>query len=171
MKTHTITTYSFSELSEQAKETAINKFRDINTDFGWWDFIYEDASEIGLKITGFDLDRYRHATGKFTLSAVEVAQNILNNHGEQCGTHKLAEKFLSSHGPIFAEYMDEDSEKYESAETEEELMELEDEFLSDLLEEYSLMLQTEFEYLESDEAIIQTIEANEYEFTENGNIY
>jgi predicted transcriptional regulator len=30
------------------------------------------------------------------------------------------------------------------------------------------MLQKEYEYLTSEEAIIETIEANEYEFTEKG---
>jgi len=32
------------------------------------------------------------------------------------------------------------------------------------------MLQKEYEYQMSDEAIIETIEANEYEFTENGKL-
>lgn len=171
MKTHTITTYSFSELSEQAQQKAIYNCININTDYEWWEFIYEDAKNIGLKITSFDLDRNKHAKGEFINSATEIAADILREHGPKCETYILAEQFLEKFNPLFAEYMDETSEKYETWQTENELQELEDEFLSELLEEYSVILQKEYEYLISDEAIIETIEANEYEFTENGNIY
>jgi hypothetical protein len=41
-------------------------------------------------------------------------------------------------------------------------------FLRSLLEDYRIMLQKEYEYLTSEETIIETIEANEYEFTEKG---
>jgi len=33
------------------------------------------------------------------------------------------------------------------------------------------MLQKEYEYETSEEAIVETIKANEYEFTEDGNLY
>lgn len=171
MKTHTITTYSFSELSEQAQQKAIYNCIDINTNYDWYEFICEDAKNIGLEITSFDLDRRRHAKGEFINSATEVAADILREHGPKCETYILAEQFLEKFTPLFAEYMDETSEKYETWQTENELQELEEEFLSELLEEYSVILQNQYEYLISDEAIIKTIEANEYEFTENGNIY
>jgi hypothetical protein len=32
-------------------------------------------------------------------------------------------------------------------------------------------LNAEYDYLESDEAVMETLEANEYEFTEDGRIY
>ena len=69
MKTHTINTYSFNELSEEAQQKAIENLSDINVNFDWWNFTYEDAKNIGLKITSFDLDRRRHAKGQFLLSA------------------------------------------------------------------------------------------------------
>lgn len=153
--------FLFNELNEEAKQKAIENSYGFNTDYGWWDFIYEDAKEIGLKITGFDLDRRRHASGEFILSACEVAQNILNNHGESCETFKTASNFMEVFQPIFDRYV-------ETEEGEDELIEIEDEFLNDLLEDYSILLQNEFEYLESDEAIIEYIEANDYEFTEDG---
>jgi len=168
MKTIEIKIYSFDELSEKAKEKAIENLSDINTDLDWWDTVYEDAKTIGLKITGFDLDRSRHATGDFILSAQEVAQNILNNHGEACETYKTADSFLEYFNPLFAEYLDEDSEHYESRDREQELQELEDDFLKSLLEDYSIILQKEYEFLISEEAIIESIRANEYDFTENG---
>ena len=57
------------------------------------------------------------------------------------------------------------------AKIEGEIEESEQEFLSDLLEDYSIILQRESEYLQSRESIIETIEANEYDFTEDGKIY
>lgn len=43
------------------------------------------------------------------------------------------------------------------------------EFLNDILEDYRVMLQKEYEWRGSREQIIESIEANEYEFDENGN--
>ena len=40
------------KLSDKAKQKAIEKFYDINVDYDWWDSVYEDAKNIGLKITG-----------------------------------------------------------------------------------------------------------------------
>ena len=170
MRTIEVSLYKFNELSEEAKEKAVQNLYDINVDYEWWCHTYEDAEQIGLKITGFDLDRNRHATGDLLLSAAEVAQNILNNHGEQCSTCQTAQSFLDTFTPLFAEYMDETSEHYESYEREQELNDLETEFLNELLEDYSIMLQNESEYLTSEEAIIETIEANEYEFLGNGEL-
>ena len=168
MRTIETKAYTFSELSEQAKQKAIENHYDINVDYDWWESIYEDAANIGLKIDGFDLDRSLHASGGLTLSALEVAQNILNEHGEKCDTYKLAQDFLHEHAPIFSDYMNEESENYESKELEDDLAHLEDEFTKDLLNEYAFMLQKGYEYLTSDEAITQTIKANGYEFTEDG---
>lgn len=170
MKTITINLYSFSELSSEAQNKALNKYVTINADFEWWDSTYMDAEQVGLKITGFDLDRNKHATGKLTLNALEVAQNIINNHGEDCNTYKTAQKFLEEHAPIFADYMDENSEGYESRENEGKLSDLESGFLEDLLSDYADMLQKECYQLMSREAIIETFEANEYTFEENGTL-
>lgn len=167
MRTIETTVYTFNELSEDAQQKAIENLFDINLDSNWWQFTYEDAERIGLKITSFDLDRNRHAEGEFILSPAEVAQNILNEHGETCETFKTAQNFLNDWQPIFNSYMDQESENYESEESEEEMKDLEDEFLKSLCEDYSIILQNEYEYLMTDEAIKGTI-ADSYEFTEDG---
>jgi hypothetical protein len=168
MKEIKVKVYSFNELSDDAKEKAIQSLSDVNVDYRWWNDIYEDATDIGLKITSFDLDRNRHAEGAFLLSANEVAQNILNSHGEDCETFKTATTFLKEWQPIFADYVDEESDSFESHESEDELLELEDEFLNSILEDYSIILQNEAEYLQSEESIIETIEANGFVFLKNG---
>ena len=159
-----IKVYSFDELSEDSQAIAINNLRDINVDHEWWEDIYEDAKEIGLKITGFDLDRNKHADGELLLYCAEVCQNIFNNHGEDTSTNKTAFAFMEEWQPVFCNYM-------ETEEGENELQELEEEFTKNLLEDYASILQAEYEYLSSDEAVIQSIKSNEYEFTENGKIY
>jgi len=154
--------YQFSELSEEAKETAIEKLSSINVEYNWWEFTYEDAKEIGLRITSFDLERNRHAKGEFINSATETAENIIENHGATCETYKTAKAFLDALEKLTAPH-----ENIEDV-NEDEIEELEDEFLIDLLEDYSILLEEECEYLQSEEAIIETIEANDYEFTEYG---
>lgn len=170
MRTIEINLYKFDELPEEIKTKAIEKLWDINVDHSWWDITYDDAEQIGIKITGFDIDRGNNCTGEFNLSAAEVAQNILNNHGEKCNTYNTASNFLEEFNPVFAEYMDESSEKFEGAEAEEDLLYLESEFLKSLLEDYLTLLRNEYEYLTSEKAIIETIEANEYEFLSDGSL-
>jgi hypothetical protein len=157
-------------LNGEAKKVAIEKLLDINVDYQWWECTYEDAKNIGLKITGFGLDRNRHATGSFLLNASEVAANVLSQHGNECETYKTAENFMNEWQPIFNDYMNEDGENYESNDLEDKLNDLESEFLDSLLEDYSIILQNECEYLQSEEAIIETIEAHDYFFTEDGKL-
>ena len=168
MRTVRTKIYSFDELSEKAKNKAIEANRYINVDYGWWESLYEDAAAMGLTITGFDLDRNKHCTGNFELSATEVAANIISNHGEECSTYKTAVAFLNEHNSIFAEYMDENCEHYESQEYGDKLADIEGEFLESLLNDYANILQNEYEYLTEDEPVIETIRVNEYEFLEDG---
>lgn len=156
MKQVTINVYQFNELNEDAKQKAIQELSDINVDYQWWESTYEDAKNVGLKIASFDLERNRHAKGEFINDADYCANEIVSNHGKDCETYKTA-----------ANYLDERS-KLDIDEQEDELSDLDDEFLNNILEDYSIMLQNECEYLQSDEAIIETIEANEYEFNEDG---
>lgn len=157
--------YLFNELSKDAKQKAIETMCCINVDSDWWQSTYEDAANVGLKLTGFDLDRNRHAKGEFTLAANEVAANIFRDHGDMCETYKTAESFMNEWQPVFNEYM---TEPDNMTELETKLIDIEYEFLNSLLEDYSIILQKESEYLQSDDAIQETIEADEYEFTSEG---
>ena len=49
------TVYKFEELSDSAKEKARESLRDINVQHEWWDFVYEDAKNIG-EILGIDMN-------------------------------------------------------------------------------------------------------------------
>ena len=170
MRTHTITTHEFDELSSEAREHAIDKLWDINVAcWNWWDCIYEDAETVGIKITSFDLS-YPDCKGKFTESATYTANKILQYHGETCETYQTAKVFLDTLNRFLeAADKDEYGELYVSDEQKVEEMELE--FLRSILESYRILLQKDYDYQTSDEAIIKTIQANEYEFTEHGELF
>lgn len=176
MKTIRTKVYQFKELTEQAQQKAIEQFSDINVDYDWWQSTYEDAANIGLKITSFGLDRNRHATGQFTECANEVAAKILAGHGKDCETYKTAQSYLQDIEDIKKDAKDNYNEDEELMEFEEfledtkgsELDNIADSFKQSLLEDYSIILQNECEYLQSYVSIKETIEANEYEFTKDG---
>ena len=149
MKTRSYTVYKYKELSEEAKDQAIELHSNINVDYEWWDYIYDDAKIIGLEIKEFDV--YRGTIGgKLMESVGSVCKNIISQHGKCCDTYKLAQQYY----------------KGEYSKGEDSI----GEFLHDLLEEYLVRLRKEYEYLTSRKAIEETFEANDYDFTENGEI-
>lgn len=147
--------YPFGELSETAKEKAVEKLSDINVDYEWWESTFEDAGNVGIKITSFDTGRGNYCKGDID-DAVDTARGILKEHGDKCETWQTAKDFHDA--------VAKDGE--ETADFEE----LCSEFKYSILEDYRIILQKEYEYLTGEEAIIETIEANEYEFTEDGTI-
>ena len=157
MKTKTINLYEFDELSDQAKQRAIANNCGINVDYWeWYHSVYDDAENIGLKITGFDLDRNRHCTGKAVDDVLTIAHKIKTEHGFDTPTYELANEFIKDYAAL-----DEDIDA-------DELRDFKNEFLKSILEEYSILLQKEYEWLMSEDAIVDSLRANEYEFLEDG---
>ena len=172
MKTIETTVCEFAELSESAKDKAREWYRDGALDYDWWESTYEDAARIGLKIDGFGLDRDRHATGHFTIPAAHVTERITKEHGESCETFKTARAFVESCGALDAKTpKDADGVPIDESAFDEAQDEQDAEFLRSLLEDYSIMLQHEMEWLLSNESVDETITANGYTFTESGKRY
>lgn len=165
MKTIEIKLYKFSELPEEAKEKAIEKLSNINVDYNWWEGVYEDAEQIGLKLTGFDIGRGNYCEGELQECHTTVAENILEQHGKDCETYKTAKSFLDELNELTGQH-----ENIEDC-PEDEIENLENNFLQSLLEDYRIMLQQEYEYRTSTEVVTEMIEANDYDFTEDGEIY
>jgi len=182
---HTVTSYKFSELSDEAKETAREWYRRGALDYEWWDGVYDDAARVFLKITGFDLGRGHECTAKFTRSAIETARAIVKDHGEGTETRKLAEEYLEG-GKTTVDWLctgcgyDNAHERTACRDCGEEKTGDEDldwenaedtnrEFLRNLCGAYWDILNTEYEYRLSDECVDEDIEANEYDFDANGN--
>ena len=147
--------YQFDELDDKAKERAREWYRAGALDYEWWESVYEDAAQVGLKITGFDLGRGQSIDGELTMSAMESVSNILTTHGEDCDTYKLASRYYPQLLAL-------------DIEEEDKAQQLEEEYTRELKEEYWHMLNREMEYLLSDECVDETIRANEYEFLETG---
>jgi len=54
---------------------------------------------------------------------------------------------------------------------DQKLDEVENEFLLAICEDYRIILTKEYEYLTSEESIIETIAANNYDFTADGKLF
>ena len=97
-------------------------------------------------ITEFDIDRGSYIRCNYLEAIQTIANKIIKNHGEQCDTYKTAVEYRTS-------------------------VITESEFKLAIRDCYLEMLKHEYKYRMSREAIEETIEANEYEFTDNGKIY
>lgn len=167
MRTITKEVYTFDELSDEAKKKVMDTFSDINVDYDWWESVYDDAEMVGLRIEEFDTYR-KSIGGEFCVlgDAEQCAGLILANHGEKCETYKLAEAYLKDLAAIEKKYPKREDEERE--EFTEEAGVRRNEFLEDLLNEYLSTLEKEYDYLTSEEAIIETIRVNDYEFYADG---
>jgi len=187
--------YKFSELSDEAREKAIEKLHDINIHCDWYEFVIDDAKEIG-KLIGINIDKiyfsgfwsqgdgacfegnyeYRKGSVKTIIEYAPKDKELQRIAGELqtiqskhfyklCAYvkhsghyyHKMCTNIDIQHAN-YAHYVPENAD---------EIIEP----LRDFMDWMYSWLQKEYEYLTSKEAIIETIEANEYEFTENGIIY
>jgi hypothetical protein len=175
MKTIEIQLFKFNELSDKAKEKALMEYYDWNVNFDWWDSVYYDAKNVGITINGFDIDRGNYCEIEFKYDATDICHKIIMEHGENCEIHKIATKFLSDYDELVKKYSDGvktnivTEDNYEDFDNED--IELVSELHRELSEEYLSILRKEYEYLTSEEAIIEALEANEIEFTIDGEIY
>lgn len=161
MRTIETVVYDFDELSDEAKQKAISSLSDVNVNFDWWEYTYDDAKEIGLKITGFDIERGSYVNGELIHSVKRCCELIKEYHGAKCETYILAERVAKDLAKLSEQDLDESG--YHDL-----FEEIEADFLSDLCDCYLTILRDEYEYLTSDEAIIETILVNEYTFLPDG---
>lgn len=145
MKTITINLYTLDELSPEAKKKAMESLYDINVRYEWWDGVYQDANNAGIKIKGFQTGRGGEVSLQMVANPMVTARYILNNWGEDTEGFTCSKKYLD----------DELLPEYEDA----------------LMDVYLVMLENEYEYLLSDYAIEENVLANEYLFTEDGMEY
>jgi len=181
VKTISKEVFRFDELPPEVQDKILDKMRFINVDYPWWDFTVEDfmaiAKENGLdfKHLYFDLDR--NAFIYMDKPYVSDEKKFLKWLGEDYDDIKNK---LVKEG-----WLDEDEELYigidtihyagSRAENSVYLDNVYDAELTDALQEklekWRKWLEEEYEYLTSDESIIGTIEANDYEFTKDGEMW
>lgn len=158
MKTVTLNLFEFDELNEEARKKALEFSIYINVEYDWWLQTYEDATQAGMKISGFDLDRGRTVDLEFVNPASEVANYIINNHGEKCNTYQSARTYLNRVIEL-------------KGRTKAINALNETRFLQHMRDDYWRMLRDEYNYLMTDEAIAETIRSDERLFHESGEIY
>lgn len=174
MRQETINIYTFDELSNEAKQKAIANNQDINTDYKWFDCIYCEADEIGLKISSFDI-YYKDIQGELEIDSIYTAEKIISNFGENSELYECAKNFIYDWETLVKKYSDgintdKVSEGNEEA-FDEEADKLERLFKKNILKQFLNFLTQDYEYLISDEAITETLIVNEYEFYGDGSRY
>jgi len=187
MKTEQVKIYKFNELSKEVQEKVIDKNREINTNYDdWYEPDYEgfeeELSKIGISCEGFSFDLYARDFSmnkphidnlrKFLLSALTDSQKLLIEVDEdekaefENELNRLEEEYdysiKESNGRNYYNYL-------EGFDEIGDVLGIDyDEYLKDVLRGFLKSLQESYDYLCSDEAIKDTIEANEYEFLESG---
>ena len=154
--------YEFRELSESAKEKAIERFRDFNVDYDWWSSSYDGVAECGIVIHEFDT--YRGTIKSDIDDKYETAKTVISDWGEKSDFHVLSKQFLLDREALIEKY----GEPFILLDDESDL--LKSNYHHDINQEMLKMLREEYEYLTSDEAVIESIEINNYEFTEDGTL-
>lgn len=175
MKTITINLYSFDELTPEIQDKVINSLFDINVDHDWYQLVYDDAKNIGLKITEFDIDnRNGYCKGNILKNTISVADKIIQEYVEDCEIVKTAKQFLSDWDKLVEKYSNDIDKTKVIHENDNdfdiEADDLEKDFENNLLEGYKIILSKGYDYLTSKEQIIETIKANEYHFTIDGKL-
>jgi hypothetical protein len=175
MKTIEVKLYEFEELSTKAKENAIEKNRTMNVEWDWWDSTYENMKEIGIEINSFDI---YHRNISITIEDSEhTAIETIKNFGEGMEIVKISKQFIADRDALIKRLGEGNNIAGYSVKEEfideydEEIEYLENQYKKEMAEEILTWLRGEYEFLQTDETVAETLIANDYEFTENGEIY
>lgn len=164
MKTIEIKVYKFEELDKPTKEKVIENYKYINVeDTFWYDWIKEDFKRLGLEIQEFDLGR-RNYIKIYIDNFKDTSESILQEFGDSVGVKQTAKNYLDEYEKIQANFKED-----EDVEREVELLDIE--YEKEYSEDILSYLRLNYEWEITDEAIINTIEANDYDFTTDGKIY
>mgnify|MGYP000134307705 FL=1 len=176
-----ITVYAFAELSDEAKERALNEFRGINVEHDWWDGAYDTICTagklLGLDIDDISFDVYLYcvfdADYEYVCGAVKAIQAEFPRDTELHGVARKLQDLQKRHFYSLSCAVKEEgrSMNYYRCFRFGEDYECD---LGDIIDDFAhwarILLRDEYEYLTSDEAVKEAIEANEYEFTEDGKL-
>ena len=184
--------WSFNELSDDAKEKAIANFRENNLGYEWWDCVYNDAKMIGA-LMGIDIDKIffsgfaSQGDGACFEGDYEYKKGSLKAVKEYApkdtDLHDVAQRLFLAQKPAF--YQLTASVKHRGHYSHENCTDItvsdkddftvsqdQDEEVREALRAFMqwiyTRLEAEYDYLQSDEVIIESIDANGYEFTANG---
>lgn len=210
MKTKTIKLYQIDELPTEARAKTIAKHSDINVDYDWWDFTYDDfytmASYFGLNVdlkkTYFTLSQSQGNGSAFTayIDALKLIDCIKSQSWKEYAPEEnfnfvitpnierisklIASKYIDYNAwvetanretdiRLETEYgFDNPNSNKSNIETAiEELTDLIESVCKSLNKWFFNSLRDESDYRQTNEAVIETLKANEYYFDLAGDIH
>lgn len=197
MRTETITLYRFNELSDEAKQYAIEQYRANDPlDYDWWHFVYDDFLTIA-DLIGLDIDKRKGCRGHAIYFSGFWSQGDGASFEGNWSYRKGMLAAVKSHAPcdeelhsIVAEMQQLQRRHFYKLEARinhhgnyhsmsvtsyvdgreasyETDCEVKD-VMYDLARWLYRQLENEYEYLMSDEHISEILFDNEYEFLEDG---
>lgn len=167
MKTVEIKIYSFSELSPKSRETALSQFRDMNLHEHLFSE-YFDSIKFFCKCFYIDLKDIYLDNQDWRATFPNLDEDNEETVGEFLSS-QLPKGDCPFTGVCYDEtLLDPVRENLTNTSTDSEDLRS---VLSDSLYAICRAYQNEVSYLYSDEYLTEFIEANDYEFTEDGSIY
>lgn len=163
MKTKTINLYQFEEAPEELKSKILENYSDINCDYGWWndDCYYDFKKCYNIKLEEFDIN---NRTIKIKLPR-DIDALFTENRSDNDKLSWL-EDIIDANRKEFNRIQKESNEDYK----EDCYDKLYDTMTEEIGEEILKMLREDYEYRTSEEAISDTLIANEYYFNSDGKI-
>lgn len=179
--------YKYNELPKEVQSKVLENLYDLNTDYEWYELTIDESkkhlSEMGfdeatISFSGFSsqgdgasFDASVDLKKWLKIHRLSNKYRALYNHADEVSVS------ITKSGHYEHEYtmgIDSDYYSLESEKAQNQLLELENKILEDAREEARIIYKTlekEYEYLTNEDAIIETIEANDYNFTINGKIF
>ena len=189
--------YTFEELAEDSKQTAIENHRDVNTYDGWWEPIFEgiteQAEQAGFHVGNIYFSGFWSQGDGAMFEYTTVGDTLLNKFVDQLDLSPLRKQWLRSQ--TFGQGRGDHSGHYYHENCCSHVIDFEPNFgwasainvsnwiegFADQYEEFVIAeykslcrelysrLDTYNDELSTDEAIAETIIMNEWEFDEDGN--
>ncbi len=184
----------YEQLSDKAKQNAIMGMRDINTNHYWWRSTYKYVGEVakslgfaGFEVHGFGLDRgsYVQYDAQFCYKLMKLDELSdkqkdelkwfiipITEQAALCAIHSQGSYLYANIPPTGRVSINVDWEVWNSEDYDETQDLLDGEAIEEAFDAFAdwiqARLQDDYDYLTSDEAIEESIIANEYDFDEEG---
>jgi hypothetical protein len=185
--------YKFEELEESAQQKALEKLSDINVDYDWWDcevdyFQSDKLKEIGFEDAKIQFSGFCSQGDGACFDARINLEKIIKHLNDKRFNRLLPlikEGYVSMaiERNSFGYHYSHERTRYVSLSCDLSekytrlnrlaslLLDYVEELRLDLSHEIYTSLEKDYYYLTSEEAIKETIEANEYTFLESGKIF
>lgn len=188
--------YNYEDIlnNKELKEKILNKHYDINTNFDWYEFTLNEWTEklekLGfmnpkINFSGFwsqgdgasftcdviDIKLVAETSKLFKQREINALYALWNNGYIEANIERNTHHYYHSRTVTLNFY---DGKMYTNWKHLQKIVDKLSDYLSDIIidlsDEIYTDLENEYNYLTSELAILETIQANDYEFDENGDI-